>query len=53
MDVGNPSEIWGPLLLQHAVIMVMTTKGSTEKDDELVRKGHDGVFQRMLFVFPL
>src|SRR6266498_6026140 len=49
MDVGKPIEIWGQLLLQHTVIMVMATKGSPEKDDELVRKGHDRVFQRMLF----
>ena len=53
MDVGKPIEIWGQLLLQHTVIMVMATKGSPEKDDELVRKGHDRVFQRMLFFFPL
>jgi len=53
IDVGKPIAIWGQLLLQHTVIMVMTTQGSTEKDDELVRKGHDRVFQRMLFFFPL
>ena len=53
IDVGKPSEIWGQLLLQHTVIMVMATKGSTEKDDQLVRKGHDRVLQRMLFFFPL
>ena len=37
IDVGKAIEIWGQLLLQHTVIMVMTTKGSTEKDNTFVR----------------
>jgi hypothetical protein len=31
----------------------VTTKGTTKKNDQLVREGHDRVFQRMLFFFPL
>ena len=51
IDVGKPIEIWWQLLLQHTVIMVRPTQCSPEKDDALVRKGHDRVFQRMLFFF--
>src|SRR6476660_2759981 len=30
---------------------MVTTKGTTKENDHLVRKGHDRVFQRMLFFF--
>jgi hypothetical protein len=53
IDVSKPIDIWWQFFLQHAVIMVMTTQCSPEKNDELVRKGHDRVFQGMLFFFPL
>ena len=51
--VDTPIDLWRELLLEHAVIMVMTTKGSPKKDDELLRQGHHRVFQRMGFFFPL
>jgi hypothetical protein len=33
--------------------MIVTTKGTTKKNDKPVREGHDRIFQRMLFFFPL
>ena len=33
--------------------MIVTTQGTTKKNDHLVREGHDRVFQRRLFFFPL
>src|SRR5947207_15248298 len=31
--------------------MIVATKGTTKKHDQLVREGHDRVFHRMLFFF--
>jgi hypothetical protein len=36
-------------LFQHLVIMIMTTKGPTEKNDALAWERHHRVLQRMLF----
>ena len=35
MQVAKPIHLWWELLLQHLVIMIMATKGPTEKNDEL------------------
>ena len=53
MHIGTPSNIWWELLLQHIVIMVMATEGTTEKHDAFVRKGPHRIFQGRLFFFPL
>ena len=53
MDISKPIYIGWELLFQHAVIMMMATKGPTEKNNELVREGHERVLQRMLFFLPL
>ena len=53
MDVAQPSDLGWELLLQPTVIMMVTTQGTAKKNDKLVRQGHDRVFQRMLFFFPL
>ncbi len=53
MDVAQPIAIWWELLFQHLVIMMMTTKGPTEKNDALAWESHHRVLQRMLFFFPL
>src|SRR3989442_388536 len=37
------------LATSSVVIVIMTTKCTTKKNDTLVRQGHDRVFQRMLF----
>src|SRR5262247_2394024 len=49
MQVAKPIHLWWELLFQHLVIMIMTTKGPTEKNDELAWKRHHRVLQRMLF----
>ena len=53
MQIDTPIHLRWKLLFQHGVIVIVTTKGPTKKNDQLVRQGHDGVFQRMLFFFPL
>ena len=53
MQVAKPIHLWGELLLQHLVIMIMATKGPTEKNYEFAWEGHHRVLQRMLFFFPL
>jgi hypothetical protein len=53
MDVGKPVQMRWQFLFQHGVIVMVTTQGTTKKNDQLVRQGHDGVFQRMLFFLPL
>ena len=53
MQVAKPIHLWWELLFQHLVIMIMTTKGPTEKNDELAWERHHRVLQRMLFFFPL
>ena len=52
MQVAQPLHCWWELLFQPLVIMIMTTKGPTEKHDELAWKRHPRVLQRMLFFFP-
>ena len=52
IEVRKPVQLRRELLFQHAVIVMVTTKGPPKKNDKLVRQGHDRVFQRMLF-FPL
>src|SRR6516165_10721701 len=52
MDIAKPIYIWRKLVFQHGVIMMMTAKGATEKDDALIRQRHNGVLQRMPFFFP-
>lgn len=37
LEVCQPIDLWRPLVLQPAVLMVMTTTGVTEKDHELIR----------------
>ena len=53
MQVAKPIHLWGELLFQHLVIMIMATKGPTEKNYEFAWEGHHRVLQRMLFFFPL
>jgi hypothetical protein len=53
MQVAKPIHLWWELLFQHLVIMIMATKGPTEKNDALAWEGHHRVLQRMLFFFPL
>jgi hypothetical protein len=35
MYIFKPIYLWWELLFQHGVIMVMTTKGTTEEDNKL------------------
>ncbi|HZM21515.1 MAG TPA: hypothetical protein VFC02_07220 [Anaerolineales bacterium] len=53
IKIGKPLPLRGKLLFQHGVIVIVTAKGPTKKNDKLVRERHDRVFQRMLFFFPL
>ena len=53
MQVTKPIHLWWELLFQPLVIMIMATKGPTEKNDQLAWEGHHRVLQRMLFFFPL
>jgi hypothetical protein len=53
MQIAKPIHLWWELLFQHLVIMIMPTKGPTEKNDELAWERHHRVLQRMLFFFPL
>src|SRR5262249_44495459 len=39
MQVAKPIHLWWELLFQHLVIMIMATKGPTEKNDELAWEG--------------
>ena len=47
----KPVQLRRKLLFQQAVIVIVTTKGTTKKNDKLVRERHDRVFQRMLFFY--
>src|SRR5438093_9149904 len=49
MQVAKPIHLWWKLLFQHLVIMIMATKGPTEKNDELAWEGHHRILQRVLF----
>ena len=51
MDVAKLIALWWELLFQHLVIMIMATKGPTEKNYALAWEGHHRVLQRMLFFF--
>lgn len=53
MDILKPIQLRWKLLLQHTVLVMVTTKRTTHKDDHLVRERPDRVFQGMLFFFPL
>ena len=53
IDICKPIQIRGELLFQHAVVVIVTRKGTPKKDNKLVRQRHDRVLQRMLFFFPL
>ena len=53
MQVAKPLHLWWELLFQHLVIMMMTTKGPTEKNYELAWERQHRVLPRMLFFFPL
>ena len=53
MQVAKPIHLWWELLLQHGVLMMMTTQGPTETNDELAWEGPHRVLPRMLFFFPL
>jgi len=53
IEIAKPIHLRWKLLLQHGVIVIVPTKGTTKKNDQLVRERHDGVFQRVLFFFPL
>ena len=51
MQGAKPIHLWWELLFQHLVIMIMTTKGPTEKNYELAWERHHRVLQGMLFFF--
>src|SRR5882762_4339616 len=51
--IDKPIHLRWKLLFQHGVIVIVPTQGATKKNDTLVREGHDRIFQRMLFFFPL
>src|SRR5438128_569686 len=51
LQIDKPIHLRWQLLFQHGVIVIVTTKGTTKKNDKLVRQGHDRVFQCMLFFF--
>src|ERR1043166_5191187 len=53
INIGKPIHLRWKLLFQHDVVVIVTTKGTTKKDNKLVRQRHDRVLQRMLFFFPL
>src|ERR1700746_620734 len=44
IEIGKPIHLRWKLLFQHGVIVIVTTKGTTKKNDQLVRERHDGVF---------
>jgi hypothetical protein len=52
LDVSTPSQSWWKLLVHHPVIMILTATGPPEKNNDLVRKGHDRMLPRMLFFSP-
>ena len=49
MQVAKPIHLWWELWFQHLVIMIMATKGPTEKNAQLAWEGHHRVLQRLLF----
>src|SRR5258706_12035943 len=51
IKIGKPIRLRWQLVFQHSVIMMVTTQGPTNKNDILVRQGHDRVFQCMPFFF--
>jgi hypothetical protein len=51
MDICKPIQIRGALLFQHGIVVIVTTKGTPKKNDQLVRQRHDRVLQRLLFFF--
>ena len=51
IDVCKPVELRRELLFQHEVIVIVTAKRTTQKDNKLVRESHDRVLQGMLFFF--
>src|SRR5262245_48628368 len=49
IDIDKPVQLRRKLLLQPAIIVIVTAQRPPQKDDQLVRERHDRILQRMLF----